>query len=118
MPTVDKESGKKAKILIHEDQGEGQWCNDDYDVDEVVNNYADEDNDKDVDEYIDKTVDGDVECVDPEEKVDLEVNRQYPGLEEKHFHVNFNLSGERDTVARCDGGIPMSQGFHREAVGI
>jgi hypothetical protein len=38
-------------------------------------------------------------------------------MEERHFKVNFSLSGERDRVERCDGGIPLAQGFHRETVG-
>lgn len=39
-----------------------------------------------------------------------------PGLEERHHKIAFNLSGERERVERCDGGIPMAQGFHREVV--
>ena len=38
------------------------------------------------------------------------------GLEERHWHCNFNLSGEEDREERGDGGIPMGQGFHREYV--
>jgi hypothetical protein len=38
------------------------------------------------------------------------------GMEERHWKCNFSLSGERDPVERCDGGIPLTQGFHREIV--
>ena len=32
--------------------------------------------------------------------------------------VNFNRSGDSDRVERCDGGIPLAQGFHRETVSV
>ena len=40
----------------------------------------------------------------------------FAGLEERHYNCRFNVSGERNRVERCDGGVPQAQGFHRETV--